>query len=68
MLPEEWQGWFHTLIVEGSATDRPGLNEMDLKGSGGILRCSDELGRLIFYRYMNSLQEFFNCIDPSDLK
>ena len=68
MLPEEWQGWFHTLIVESSAADRPGLNEMDLKGSGGILRCSDELGRLKFYRYMNSLQEFFNCIDPSDLK
>ena len=68
MLQDEWQDWFYTLAGEGAVVDRPGLNEMDLNHPGGILRCSDELGRLKFFRYMNSLQEFFNCINLTDLK
>jgi hypothetical protein len=68
MKHKEWQDWFYLLLEDNIAEDRLGLNEMDLNHPDGVLRCSDELGRLKFLRYMNSLQEFFNCVDSSDFK
>ena len=68
MKQGEWQDWFCSLVGDNSVTNKIGLNEMDLKHPDGVLRCSDELGRLKFFRYMNSLQEFFNCVDSSDFE
>ncbi len=68
MKQEEWQDWFCSLEDVKSVTDKVGLNEMDLKHPDGVLRCFDEVGRLKFFRYMNSLQEFFNCVGSSDFR
>ena len=68
MKQGEWQDWFSSLVGDNSANKKIGLNELDLKHPDGVLRCSDELGRLKFFRYMNSLQEFFNCVESSDFK
>ena len=68
MKQGEWQDWFSSLDGDNSANKKIGLNELDLKHPDGVLRCSDELGRLKFFRYMNSLQEFFNCVESSDFK
>lgn len=60
MTPEEWQNFLGNIKENAGADAQHTLNTMDLNHPGGIIRSRDEYLRHNFFRYLLSLQFFFD--------
>ena len=73
--PDRWKEFLAEMCENGAVMDGHTLNSLDLSSEAGIIRYQDEIGRMKFFKYINSIQKFLELsllsnskdrVNPSD--
>ena len=73
--PDRWKEFLAEMCENGAVMDGHTLNSLDLSREAGIIRYQDEIGRMKFFKYINSIQKFLELsllsnskdrVNPSD--
>jgi len=58
MGPDRWKGFLAEMRKNTEVMHGHTLNSVDLSSEAGIIRYQDEVGRMKFFQYINSIEKF----------
>ena len=58
MEPDGWKEFLAEMCEKEEVIEGHTLNSLDLSSEAGIIRYQDEIGRMKFFRYINSIEKF----------